>query len=88
MDHPPGPLSPDEQDRVAALLARFVQNYEKLQQAGTLAGMETTLFSPGAGGEEALRVLSAMRSHLQDSFELHVQRLMDLDVVLAIVDGT
>jgi len=25
---------------------------------------------------------------LQDSFELHVQRLMDLDVVLAIVDGT
>ena len=46
MDHPPGPLSPDEQDRVAALLARFVQNYEKLQQAGTLAGMETTLFTP------------------------------------------
>jgi hypothetical protein len=46
MDHPPGPLSPDEQDRVAALLARFVQNYERLQQAGTLAGMETSLFSP------------------------------------------
>jgi hypothetical protein len=33
---------------VATLLARFVQNYERLQRAGTLAGMETTLFSPGA----------------------------------------
>jgi hypothetical protein len=28
-----------------------------------------------------------MRSHLQESFELHVQLLMGVDVVLAIVDG-
>jgi hypothetical protein len=34
-----------------------------------------------------MRVLRAMRSHLQDTFELHVQLLMDLDVVLAMVDG-
>ena len=90
MDHPPGPLSPDEQDRAAALLARFVQNYEKLQQAGTLAGMETTLFTSGAddGGAEAVRVLRAMRAHLRDGYELHVQLLSDLDQVLAIIDGT
>jgi hypothetical protein len=63
MDLSAHPLSPDEQDRVAALLARFVQNYEKLQQAGTLADMETTVFSPGAddGRAEALGVLRAMR---------------------------
>lgn len=76
---------------MAALLARFVQNYERLQQAGTLAGMETTLFSPGLGGEhgvaEALRVLKAMRSHLRDGYELYAQLLTDLDQVLAIVDG-
>jgi hypothetical protein len=76
---------------VAALLGRFVQNYEKLQQAGTLAGMETTLFSPDLGGDdggaEALRVLRAMRSHLQDGYELHIQLLSDIDQVLALVDG-
>jgi len=36
----------------------------------------------------ALRAFRAMRSHLRDSFELHVQLLNDIDEVLAIVDGT
>ena len=53
--------------------------------------METTLLSPGLdnehGGAEAVRVLRAMRSHLQDGYELHAQLLRDLDQVLAIVDG-
>jgi hypothetical protein len=92
MDHVARPVSADEQERGTALLARIVQNYEGLQRASTLAGMETTLFSPDLGGEaggaEAVRVLRAMRSHLQDGYELHVQLLSDLDEVLAIVDGT
>jgi hypothetical protein len=90
MDEIPPPLSPVELGRVGALLDRFGQNFDGLQQSVTLVGMELSLVSPGAdgGGAEALRVLRAMRAHMKDGYEIHVQLLRDLDQVVAIVEGT
>jgi hypothetical protein len=90
MDEIPPPLSPAELGRVGALLDRFGQNFDRLQQSVTLVSMDLSLVSPGAhgGGAEALRVLRAMRAHLRDGYEPHVQLLSDLDQVLAMVEGT
>ncbi|MGO9657490.1 MAG: hypothetical protein ACLP7F_03880 [Acidimicrobiales bacterium] len=53
--------------------------------------MEMALVSSAVGGEdqgvEALRGLVAVRAHLKDGNELHIQLLKDIDQVLAIVDG-
>ena len=92
MDHPSGPLSAEEHDRVETLVDRFVQNYERLHQSVMLTGMELTLLSPHVSdqedGVEVLRALRAVGVHLTDGYHLHVHLLRDLDEVLAMVDGT
>ena len=65
MDHPSGPLSAEEHDRVETLVDRFVQNYERLHENVMLTGMELTLLSPHVSdqedGVEVLRALRAVR---------------------------
>lgn len=84
-----GPPSPADQNRGRALLARWVQNYARLQLTDRMARMETMLFAPGPDddGAGALRVLRGVRGHIRDGSELHAQLLDDLDDILAIADG-
>jgi hypothetical protein len=74
-----------------ALLDRFVENFDRLQESVGLAGMELTLVPPFLGDEndgvEVLRALRAMRSHLQDGNEANLRLLDDLDWLLGLVDG-
>jgi hypothetical protein len=71
-------------------LARWVQNYERLQLTGAMARMETTLFipTPDDDGAGALSVLKAIRGHIKDGADLDTKLLHDLDEMLAIVGGT
>lgn len=88
MDDLPPLLSPDEQDRLEALLDRFVENFDRLQESVGLAGMELTLVPPFLGDEnDGVEALRAMRSHLQDGDEANLRLLDDLDWLLGLVDG-